>query len=448
MDEEIPQVQISEMRSSEMKICDLKELLTRPNLHTSVSFIILLALLHMLLRRLLCIIRLRHPRMQPTTFHPTHILTLRPPEKAFRSLDRKTLDIDSRYQHVRPLATGCEGEARLYKDLHSGDLVVIKTFFWTTRQMVIPESLDINPPSAPSKWWLGPFVGSGKSTWSKHKWGKWPVEIPATLLYSRGEVEKERYITALDYFFLEGGQFRGGGWRLVTPFFERGTVEDLAGLIRHLDMRPEVLDELFRGRFAGCHDDVKPDNIFLSRQNSWVLSDLGNLRHFSHPYHSQKPFRSDPRLADTHRALKSYMTFLREASGCRRWFDSEFYRKRTPWSRLYWDWCGDMVPAEEFNVAGLADEWRTEEVEGKVEVMREEMKAWTEGMGQRPRWWRGGSNGCIGSGDSKKGGGGESVRSVEERSERAELAIERMIDVELCCVSVRCMRLLEMMILK
>lgn len=42
----------------------------------------------------------------------------------------------------------------------------------------------------------------------------------------------------------------GRGRAFVTPFLKRGTVEDLAGFVGHLDVRPEVLDELFRGRFA------------------------------------------------------------------------------------------------------------------------------------------------------------------------------------------------------
>ena len=42
----------------------------------------------------------------------------------------------------------------------------------------------------------------------------------------------------------------GRGRAFVTPFFKRETVEDLAGFVGHSDVRPEVLDELFCGKFA------------------------------------------------------------------------------------------------------------------------------------------------------------------------------------------------------
>lgn len=51
--------------------------------------------------------------------------------------------------------------------------------------------------------------------------------------------------------------------------------------------------------------------------------------------------------------MKSYVTFLREASGRKRRFDGELCRKRAVWSSLFWEQYENMVFAEEFDIAGL-----------------------------------------------------------------------------------------------
>ena len=82
-------------------------------------------------------------------------------------------------------------------------------------------------------------MGGGKSTWSKHNWGKWPVETPATLLY-----------------------FRGRGQSLVRPFFKCGMAEDLIGLIGHLDAgrgARRVVPREVRGGDTCCTENASAD---------------------------------------------------------------------------------------------------------------------------------------------------------------------------------------------
>src|SRR5690606_12814930 len=99
-----------------------------------------------------------------------------------------------------------------------------------------------------------------------------------------------------------------------------------------------------------CHDDVKTDNIFISPSSStanstgpqWLLGDLGNARHPSHPYHSSylwAPLNSqlpDCRANDVFRLLKSYATFLRRSVSDAHAFDRVFFEGTEAWSCLYW----------------------------------------------------------------------------------------------------------------
>lgn len=140
---------------------------------------------------------------------------------------------------------GCEGATSVYHDLISGNDVVIKEFFRGVRKNPLPEHL-----------------GHMSSD------GKWPAEIPATLYFANsnapgefeaGLEEKRRkggFIYAIDYFWVDGW-LGGGGWRLVTPFLTSGTLETLAGLVRHCKMTPKELDLLYRKRFRGVLEALK-----------------------------------------------------------------------------------------------------------------------------------------------------------------------------------------------
>lgn len=66
----------------------------------------------------------------------------------------------------------------------------------------------------------------------------------------------------------------------------------------------------------------RPETIFLPRQNSWVF-----CASITSTTSRALPPAKAPRLADTHRAWKSYVTFLNEASGRKRRSDGEFARR-------------------------------------------------------------------------------------------------------------------------
>ncbi|KAF8433446.1 hypothetical protein BGX38DRAFT_203544 [Terfezia claveryi] len=338
-------------------------------------------------------IRAHSPRQIPTRFPPppgdgsshSTVQHLIPPpqEKPFRTIDKHTLDIDGeRYLYIKTLGKGYEGEVRLYLDTQppGGRKVVIKTFFWGTRVNHLPGHLFgvFNPEVEswyrvvlrPINWML---AGSGL-------WGTvvktWPVEIPATLWFGRSGRGENGLVSALDYFYVKN-RFFGKHWLLVMPYYEDGTVDDLAFLVSRLGLRPYEVDAAYRRDFLRfletlgrmhedgyCHDDIKTDNIFLSATTprppsslsnsttmamSWLVSDLGNVRERSHIWHYARPgparpplkldSRADCRVVDTTRALKSYISFLTQATGDslrEEEFDWEFYRGRRGWSWVYW----------------------------------------------------------------------------------------------------------------
>ncbi|CCX30017.1 Similar to Serine/threonine-protein kinase WNK2; acc. no. Q3UH66 [Pyronema omphalodes CBS 100304] len=253
--------------------------------------------------------------------------------------------------------------------------------------------------------------------------GKWPAEIPATLYFANsnapgefeaGLEEKRRkggFIYAIDYFWVDGW-LGGGGWRLVTPFLTSGTLETLAGLVRHCKMTPKELDLLYRKRFRGVlealkemhdigytHDDVKMDNIFISPTNSFLLGDLGNVREHAHDLHTLKDIHTgakDYRVGDTQRAIRTYLTFLRVSCGDKRWFDYEFGARREEWSKFYWR-CKDsnatakeLLWSDPFWAEGEgAREGLCNEFEAQIDKMREEIRRWKLGETKQPEWYVG-----------------------------------------------------------
>jgi len=211
-------------------------------------------------------IRAHSPRQIPTLFPPApgddlnpptvqHLIPL-PQEKPFRTIDKHTLDIDGgRYLYIKTLGRGYEGEGRVYLDTQQpggGGKVVIKTFFGGTRVNPLPGHLFgvFNPGVEswyrlivrPINWML---AGSGL-------WGaavsSWPVEIPATLWFGRGGSGESGLVRALDYFYVKNRLF-GKQWQLVMPYYEDGTVDDLAFLVRRLGLKPDEVDSVYRRDF-------------------------------------------------------------------------------------------------------------------------------------------------------------------------------------------------------
>lgn len=154
----------------------------------------------------------------------------------------------------------------------------------------------------------------------------------------------------------------------MTPLMEGGTLQTLAKSISRSQQEDgsstQALDVRFRPRFDEllvalqnlhsrglCHDDVKPDNVFVAGSSaevdgSWLLGDLGNVRHISHPYHVSRVWTHgnkqlpDCRANDALRAIKTYLQFLRRASKSSAKssldFDTAVFEAREPWARLLW----------------------------------------------------------------------------------------------------------------
>lgn len=254
------------------------------------------------------------------------------PEHAFRVLNGT--HIDEKYIFMRPLGKGMEGSAAFYVDVASGEVVVVKTYTGLIRNK-IPDHL------------LPGFAEFSS---------RWPVEIEAGLLLGNRRTSNENaYVPVRDYFVLQSKSSKWR-WAMVTPFIESGTLLNLAEATKVHERTTQKLDKIFRQvlhkvlhhlrplHTAGyCHDDVKPDNIFIANTTHWLLGDLGNVRHFDHPWHATGRWKrenqwADCELNDVRRLLKSYMQFLRNAGEDPAEFDRAFYAEEQAWSKLYWQY--------------------------------------------------------------------------------------------------------------
>jgi hypothetical protein len=248
----------------------------------------------------------------------------------------------------RLLGSGCEGSAFTWNGLVIKTYKTTRSRFRNCLSSSLVEDLGLNDG--------GDFQYPAR----------WPTEIPATLLAG----SELGFLPARDAFLASSSPTEEAQWHLVTPLAEGGTLQTLAKQV--LQTAPEgessirSLDSRFRPKFNDllqaiqylhmqglCHDDIKPDNIFVGTPDSeedapWILGDLGNLRHLSHPYHTSRVWTrsnnqlSDCRANDTLRAVRTYLQFLRQISSTgsamrpEENFDAAFSEGRESWARLFW----------------------------------------------------------------------------------------------------------------
>ena len=226
------------------------------------------------------------------------------PEDLLRSWTGPSrLDIDAQYIFIRELGSGREGTVRLYRDTRSGRAVAIKTFHSQQQRNRLP----------------GPLLEAIQPEILTY----WPTEIPASLffrnwrlethdekLFSKHQHSDQRLDTvpSLDYFLVHGQESRWDPpkWQLVTPYLGigdgEGTLSDFAEHLKKKRKTYEELDTTFRpglyrllkslarmhsrtlvrsvlkpsfqrAKFQ-CHNDIKPDNIFVQPGNNWLIGDL------------------------------------------------------------------------------------------------------------------------------------------------------------------------------
>lgn len=214
--------------------------------------------------------------------------------------------------------------------------------------------------------------------------GKWPTEIPASLLlggtyklvYADGGGHPQNSSTTIGgilsvkaYFMASVPPSKSLEWYLITPRLD-GNLFNLAHKLsdgakprgfREVDAkyRPafnrllKSMEELHNAGY--CHDDIKPANIFVQDDTHWMLGDLGNLRQISHPYHTSRLWRDnrqleDCRANDAMRALKSYLKFIQTSISNEDQFNLAFYEGKEPTSRLFW-WT--VANSQELSAKGL-----------------------------------------------------------------------------------------------
>jgi serine/threonine protein kinase len=246
----------------------------------------------------------------------------------------------------QPLGSGCEGNTFAWNDL------VVKAFKpkQSTFRNCLPRDLAVR-------------LRSNESEANLHT-TRWPTDIPAPLIAGTGQ----GFLPVKDLFVARSSPGQETQWHLVTPFMEGETLQTLAKSVLQSRSDDELsirtLDIRFRPRFEEllaalqllhsrglCHDDVKPDNIFVANSSSkadgaWLLGDLGNVRKLSHPYHASRLWTHsngqlpDCRANDGLRAIKTYLQFLRHAVGSSTIATSEFdhalFKTQEPWARLLW----------------------------------------------------------------------------------------------------------------
>lgn len=205
---------------------------------------------------------------------------------------------------------------------------------------------------------------------------RWPTEIAVSLLLggmadSQPSQQEMEFLPVTDYFVSPAAQGKLPRWHFLTQLLPCGNLVKLAEHLRNseyaytaheldLAFRPSLerlLQALIRmhSQYNLCHDDIKPDNIWVSGTKDlgsvggdlegakhWILADLGNVREPSHPYHSSILWSRlnnnlpDCRMNDVLRILKSYLLFLRASVDDAAAFDMQFFEANASWAQLYW----------------------------------------------------------------------------------------------------------------
>lgn len=186
---------------------------------------------------------------------------------------------------------------------------------------------------------------------------KWPTEIPASLYFGGTENKATKFqggFLPVRAYFMAVSSDSQAEWHLITPLLRGGSVNDLTARTKKKGMTYREIDVRYRPAFEGllgslarlheagfCHDDIKPGNIFVADDTHWILGDLGNLRHISHPYHSSLLWRQNNQLPDCRtndnlRALRTYIRFVRDSAVDAHALNVHFFEKSEPLTRLFW----------------------------------------------------------------------------------------------------------------
>ncbi|KAL8652454.1 MAG: hypothetical protein Q9226_004266 [Calogaya cf. arnoldii] len=271
------------------------------------------------------------------------------------------LDIDGRYLFVRQLGGGREGAVKLYQDTSTSNLVAIKRFH-TLYRNPLPEPIH--------------------QALSAEEVNYWPAKIPATILLGGlalrpldGDPLSKRglgsenldMLPALDYFLVRRNTWHSSSltWHLATPYLGKGTLSHLA---ENLEVKNQTFNDLDRALRPGlyrllgsiarlhklgvCHNDVKPDNIYVEDELHWLLGDLGNVREIEHHYYSTPQWHlegqwADCQTNDVRRALISYLDLIRRASADTEAFDQQLMCRSSALAQLYWAFKEKPISAEE-----------------------------------------------------------------------------------------------------
>ncbi|KAI5796561.1 hypothetical protein EDC01DRAFT_43359 [Geopyxis carbonaria] len=285
---------------------------------------------------------------EETLTSPSHVLV--------RTLEASGYNLSHR------LGRGFEGAAHLYTT-PTGEQVVIKSFFTTTRTEPLPAAIAAHL--------------TDKYNIANTSTARWPVDVAATVrVYPNASTT---VIHALDAFYVDPSPPDLLPWRLVLPLYPAGALDHAAAAAGYLNLTAATLDVLYRPRVAAvftalahmhragfCHDDVKGDNIFFSTPTGpGTLADLGQTRPRDHPWH--RPWR-DCRLVDTERAWRSYLVLLSHGGS----FEAQFTGDRqAEWAQAYWRWKTELTLPQDMAHDSF---WGAQMAERRVVVAGREME--------------------------------------------------------------------------
>lgn len=222
---------------------------------------------------------------------------------------------------------------------------------------------------------------------------KWPCDINATLRRYNNDSSsltgEDLTTHAIDAFYVPSNstdKSRPLLWKMVLPLYG-GALDSPTEALSYLNMSTTAIDFLYRPRyrtvFEGlarmhttqdpllnntgfCHDDIKIDNLFLRNGlHEIILGDLGQTRTLDDKFHNGWV---DCRLVDAHRAWKTYLVLIRDASMRGRGpseFDAQFVTRTTEWAAAYWRWLEKERTVPQHMIDAQADaEWNEATTKG------------------------------------------------------------------------------------